>query len=575
MGVRIGILVVYALGVVLIGWLAGFRKSESAAEYFLAGRRLGPLIFLATMAATNFSAFTVFGASGAGYRDGFSFFPIVGFGTGFMALTFYFIGVKAYRAGLETGALTPPDLVRRLYGSKGVSGLFALVMVVFTLPYIALQPIAAGYALKELLGLNYVVGAALVTGLVVFYTFQGGMRSVAWTDAFQGGLMLVLLAVAVVVVASREGGLLAVNAKLLSRYPDLFSRPGPGGKYTPTIWFSFMFLWFFCDPMFPQLFQRFLAAKDVKAIRFATLSYPLLCSVVFLLPVTLGILGRLSHPGLQEKAADHILPLLAADLPGNVLGSLVVACGLAALMSTLDSQLLTLSSIFTEDLYPLVFGKRPRGAWPGKVFVLVLALAGFLLAVRPPSTILSIAKQTFTGLAVLFPAVLFGLYASVRSAKAAWVSIVLGEGMVALYYFKLLPAFGFLPVVPVMVVTFAGYLAVTALEGRLRMELPTFLRSPFFYGFLAIFVLAMDFWRWHAAPGLVLGYPDWVIYFIGLSAAQTGLAYAWTRRRLSRNVQRYTFPASQIQTRRGSLFWGISPRKRRRRTLQLRRLRRE
>ncbi len=531
MDVRIGILVAYALGVVLIGWLAGLKKSESASDYFLAGRKLGPFIFLATMAATNFSAFTVFGASGAGYRDGFSFYPIVGFGTGFMALTFYFIGIKVCRLRLKTGAVTPPDLIRHLYHSKGVSGLFALIMIVFTLPYIALQPIAAGYALHDLLGLNYVIGAALVTGLVVFYTFQGGMRSVAWTDAFQGGLMLVLMFAALLIIASREGGFISAGTKLLTKYPELFSRPGPGGKYTPMIWFSFMFLWFFCDPMFPQLFQRFLAAKDEKTIHFSLLSYPLLCSLVFILPVTIGVLGRLSHPGLHGKAADHILPLLATDMPGNILGSLVVACGLAALMSTLDSQLLTLSSIFTEDLYPLLTGKQARGAWPGKISVLVIALLGFLLAVHPPSTILSIAKQTFTGLAVLFPAVLFAFYDSIRSSRAAWMSMIVGEGLVVLYYFNLLPTLGFLPVVFVMGGAFGVYLLVALFEKRSSVTVPDFLKSPYFYGFLMIFILAMDFWRWHAIPKLLFGFPGWVIYFIFLSVAQTLLSWIMLRKK--------------------------------------------
>lgn len=535
MGVRVGILVLYAVGVVLVGWLAGLKKSESATDYFLAGRGLGPFIFLATMAATNFSAFTVFGASGAGYRDGFSFYPIVGFGTGFMALTFWFIGKKVYKLGLETGAVTPPDLVRRLYKSKGVSGIFAVVMVIFTLPYIALQPIAAGYALKELLGLNYVIGAALVTGLVVFYTFQGGMRSVAWTDAFQGLLMIVLLVVALVVIASREGGIISAHAKILQSHPDLFSRPGPGGKYTPMIWFSFIFLWFFCDPMFPQLFQRFLAAKNERTINISMLAYPLICSLVFILPVTIGVLGRLSHPGLHGKAADHILPLLAADLPGNVLGSLVVACGLAALMSTLDSQLLTLSSIFTEDIYPLFGGKKPRGAWAGRVFVIILALAGFILAIKPPSTILSIAKQTFTGLAVLFPVVIFGLYEQMRSVKAAWASMIIGEGLVVLYYFKLLPAFGFLPVVPIMLVTFVVYILAALGDKHPGLVIPGFLKNFYFYAFLAVFILAMDFWRWHATPRLILGFPDWLIYFVALSALQTGLTWMLIKRKKGRN----------------------------------------
>ncbi|RJR50630.1 MAG: hypothetical protein C4576_05515 [Desulfobacteraceae bacterium] len=64
------------------------------------------------MAATNFSAFTIFGTSGAGYRDGWSFFPIIGFGTGFMALSFWVIGRKAWRVGQERGIITPPELLK-------------------------------------------------------------------------------------------------------------------------------------------------------------------------------------------------------------------------------------------------------------------------------------------------------------------------------------------------------------------------------------------------------------------------------------------------------------------------------
>lgn len=531
MDTKLLVLAAYAVGVVVIGWLARSRSAGGPEGYFLAGRALGPVIFLATMAATNFSAFTVFGASGAGYRDGYSFYPIVGFGTGFMALTFWLLGRKIHQAGLTTGALTPPDLIRRTYGSTGLSALFAVVMVVYTLPYIALQPMAAGYALQALLGWDYFTGAVVVTGLILVYTLRGGLKSVAWTDAFQGGLMIVLLGLALVVVAGRAGGLSAAGQQVITHHPELFARPGGRGFHTPAIWFSFIFLWFFCDPMFPQLFQRFMAARDRASIRLTMLAYPFVTSLVFLLPVTIGVLGRLSHPGLKGKAADQILPLLAADLPGDVLGSLVVACGLAALMSTLDSQLLTLSSIFSQDLYPLAKGKSPRSSWPGRWFVLLLALAGLTLAYNPPDTILSIASQTFTGLAVLFPAVFFGLSPRWRSTAGAWLSIIVGQVMVGLYFFKLLPSFGFLPVVPIMAVTLAAYL-IPALWAKPDLSgLKAALRSPFLWGFLALFGLAMDYWRWAQKPDLILGWPGWVYYFWLLSAVQTGLMWLWTRNR--------------------------------------------
>ena len=149
---------------------------------------------------------------------------------------------------------------------------------------------------------------------ICLYTLRGGLRAVAWTDLFQGIIMFAVLSLALVIIAGKVGGLSQAGTKLLAQHPELFSRPGGLGKYAPGIWLSFIFLWFFCDPMFPQLFQRFLAAKDDRVIRRTMIFYPFICSAVFLLPVTIGVLGHLEHPGLTGKAADSILPLLAAGM---------------------------------------------------------------------------------------------------------------------------------------------------------------------------------------------------------------------------------------------------------------------
>jgi len=85
MSVKIAVLITYFLVVLLIGFIARTHWRSSPENYFLADRKLGTWVLLGTMVATNFSAFTVFGTSGAGYRDGYAFFPIMGFGTGFMA----------------------------------------------------------------------------------------------------------------------------------------------------------------------------------------------------------------------------------------------------------------------------------------------------------------------------------------------------------------------------------------------------------------------------------------------------------------------------------------------------------
>ena len=525
--IKAAIIVGYFLVVLGIGLFARTRWKSSPESYFLADRRLGTLVLLGTMVATNFSAFTVFGTSGAGYRDGYAFFPIMGFGTGFMAVTFWIIGRKAWQIGRQHGAVTPPEMIRSLYGSQVLSLLFAAVMIVFTIPYLALQPMAAGYALEELTGLPYVYGCLLVTGIIVLYTLRGGMRSVAWTDLFQGTVMFVMLAVSLVIVSVHHGGFSAAQQEILDRSPELFARPGGLGKYSPGIWLSFMLLWFFCDPMFPQLFQRFFTARSAKTISRIMLLYPPVCTVVFIMPISIGVMGRLSFPDLVGKQADRILPMVLTAVSGEVVASLVIAAGLAALMSTMDSQLLTLSSIFSRDIWPLVRKRPGQNSVSGRVFVIFLSLLGLLLAYRPPATILQIATQTFTGLAVLFPTVIFGLYFKRVYALPAVLSILCGEAAVLVFYMKWLSPGVFLPVMWVMAIAFSAYLIVHLVlrikDGGLEPQLPAWLTSRYTYLLGGIFIAGIDVWAWGKVQPVILGLPGWLWYFVGLSALQVAV----------------------------------------------------
>jgi SSS family solute:Na+ symporter len=533
MAVKITVLAGYFLVVLAIGLIARTRWKSSPETYFLADRKLGSLVLLGTMVATNFSAFTVFGTSGAGYRDGYAFFPIMGFGTGFMALTFWILGRKIWQVGRDRGLVTPPELVKSLYQSPALSLLFALVMIVFTIPYLALQPMAAGYALEALVGLPYVWGCVLVTAIIALYTLRGGLRAVAWTDLFQGTVMFVLLLVSLIMVANHHGGFVEANQKVLGTFPELFSRPGGSGRYTLGIWFSYMFLWFFCDPMFPQLFQRFFSAKSEKSLSRIMLMYPFVCTVVFFMPIAVGVLGRLSFPDIVGKQADKILPMVITSISGDFMGALVMAAGLAALMSTMDSQLLTLSSIFTRDIVAPIRKKDSESSAMGRLFVIFLSLAGLLLAYNPPATILQIATQTFTGLAVLFPTVIFGLYFRRVYALSAILSIACGETALALFYFKVVSAGSFLPVVWVILITVSVYMAahgfLSAKEGTLAVSIPGWLSSPYFFILLSIFLLGIDFWAWKKIEPLFMGVPAWIGYFVALSAAQTLVMAIWVK----------------------------------------------
>lgn len=301
------------------------------------------------MAATNFSAFTVVGFSGAGYRMGFAFYAVMAYGAGLMALTFILIGIPAFRIGRELGLVTPSELIEARFGSRRLGVLFAGVQSSFTLPYLALQPLAAGYVLESLLGVPHALGAAVVTAVIVCYVLAGSMRSVAWTDVVQGFVMLAALAAGLGVVVAALGGWGAAMARLAAASPEHLTRPGAGAGLSVGIWASYMALWFMADPMLPQLFQRFYAARSEKAIVTTAALYPVVTTVLFFLPVAIGAFGRLVIPGLEGQKADTIFPLLMERVGGGWLAGLAAAGVLAAIMSTMDSQLLTLASIVERD----------------------------------------------------------------------------------------------------------------------------------------------------------------------------------------------------------------------------------
>ena len=349
MSVRLAIVLGYLLALVVIAVVFRRVSSRNRVEFFLAGRRMPGALLFFTMAATNFSAFTVFGLSGAGYRIGYAFFPVMGFGTGFMALGFLAIGFRINALARERGYVTPADFIVDRYRSRGLGMLFSAVMIVFTLPYLATQALAGGRALETLAGVPYPVGAALVTGTSVLVVALGGMRSDAWTDVVQGLMMVLFTAAAFALIARANGGFAEANARAYAAEPALFSRPGADGSLVPGVWIGYLLLWLFADPMFPQLFQRFMAAADRRSLAATAVLYPVVTTVLFFFTVSIGVMGRASLPGLTAAQSDNVFTLLLERHVGGPLAALLLTAGMAALMSTLDSQLLSLASMIGLD----------------------------------------------------------------------------------------------------------------------------------------------------------------------------------------------------------------------------------
>ena len=436
----IGIILAIYLAVSIGIGLYGRSKEDSAEDYFVASRKINPWILFCTLAATNFSAFFFLGFAGASYRAGWGFYGIMAMGTSLVGLSILLLGIPIHRLGKEKGYVTPPELIAGETNSKYLGWIYGSVLVVFTLPYLATQPIGAGILLETLSGgeIPYFTGALLLTCVMIIYLLLGGMKSSAMTDVFQGILMFSILIIFVIgfFIHKDIGGFGEAGQSLWDNKPEKFVREN---NFTWEIIFSYTILWPITVPMFPQLFSRFYIAENDKAIRTAAWLYPTVVPILFLFPVIIGVYGNIidfDHI-LTKSESDNILPLILTEYAPIWAGAIVCVGAIAAFMSTADSQILAMSSIITKDGLPAITEiKEENEKQIGRILIIILAIIGLALAYDPPDTIFDIVSQAFTGLAVLFPTTIAVLYWKRVKANSCIISIIVGEILVGWSYWS-------------------------------------------------------------------------------------------------------------------------------------------
>lgn len=454
----------------MLGVYAHRRTKKTPQDYFLANRTFGPIILFFTLAATNFSAFTFLGFAGKAYQSGFGQYGIMGFGTAIMAIMFYIIGRKAWKLGKEKEYITPPELVGDRFNSVSLRLLFMGVMVVFTIPYLATQAVGAGFLIEHVTNasIGWQVGAVVTMVVIMVYVLFGGMRGSGWTDVVQGVIMILAMTLAVVFVAMSLGGFENANNLAFSARPDLFTRPGGGDYFLPQIWFSFMLLWIFADPMFPQIFSRFYTAKDQKSLKMSMILYPIVVSFLFLFPVLIGVWAHGVGLNVSPGQEDMVLPMMVATYAPSFIYAFVMVGALAALMSTADSQLLSLSTMLSHDI-PMR-RRRISEITFGKILVVLLSLFAiwFVVSRYDPNTGImgTLVSTTFSGLAVLCPTAIAALYWKRATKYGCIASILVGESSIFLFQYKILPAFGFLSaiwaiLIAILVLVFVSYITKT------------------------------------------------------------------------------------------------------------------
>ena len=461
------LVIIYFVFLIALGLFAHKKTKKTPEDYFLANRTFGPIILFFTLAATNFSAFTFLGFAGNAYKSGFGQYGIMGFGTAIMAIMFYIIGRKVWKLGKEKGYITPPELIGDRFNSLSLRLIFMIVMVIFTIPYLATQAIGAGMLINYMVpDITWQIGAVITMIVILIYVLYGGMRGSGWTDVIQGLIMIIAMTIAVVFVAISLGGFEAANTAAYTASPELFTRPGGDDFFLPQIWFSFMLLWIFADPMFPQIFSRFYTAKDEKSLKMSMILYPIIVSFLFLFPVLIGVWAHGTSLNIAAGSEDMVLPIMVATYTPSIVFSFVMVGALAALMSTADSQLLSLSTMLSRDIP--IKKKQISEILFGKILIIILSLFAILFVIggyNPKVGIMgTLVSTTFSGLAVLCPTAIAALYWKRATKYGCIASIIIGEISIFLFQFKILPDYGFLSaiwgiVIAILVLIIVSYIS--------------------------------------------------------------------------------------------------------------------
>lgn len=424
-------LLAYKVVLVAIGLWAS-RRTRDNADFFLAGRKLGPLVAAISASASSSSAWTLLGVSGAAYALGLPalwLFPATLSG---FVINWCFIAPRLMRSSQREGTITVTDVIsgptdHALYPLiVRVASLIILFSFVF---YIAAQFQAAGAAFASTFAMS--TSAAILTGAVIilFYTLLGGFWAVSVTDTLQGLLMAAAAVGLPLVALVAVGGPAGLWAGLTSTgLPHELSATGVHagiagiGFVLGTLGIGLGY------PGQPHVINRFMALRDERALATARIIALGWATLVYAGMLLLGLCARVLQlaPGGSE---EQVLYTVANSLLPPVLAGIVIAAILSAIMSTADSQLLVAGSAVSHDLGNLSRAAPPKVAASRWVVAAVCALA-VLLAIFAPDRIFTRVLFAWHAVGSAFgPLVLMKVLGRTVDSRAILACLVAGFGL--------------------------------------------------------------------------------------------------------------------------------------------------
>lgn len=470
------------LAVVLYIGIFAFRHSQRSAEdFFLAGRSIGPFVFLASLFGTNMTAFTILGSSGHAFNNGIVTYGLMASSSALVIpLSLLLIGTRIWSLGKRYGFMTPVQMFRDRWECGHIGTAIFATQAALLVPYIVIAVMGGGTALRAISGgaVPYWLGGAIVSVVVMAYVFLGGMRGTALVNTFQAVLFLLFGTIALMVIGNGMGGFTAAIQSMLAAPSTaaLLTRE----RVSPAFFFSYTFI-----PLssiaFPHICIFCLTARRMAHFRRTVLAYPLCIMAVWLPAVFLGVVANHATevPAIAAKIAARAAgtPVPSDDVVVLMLGHYapvwlagVLGAGIMAAVMASDSQILAMSTMFTEDVFAYYGGRERFGEAAqvtiGRVFVVLMTIAAYAIALVAPPGIFALAVQYgFSGFAALAPLLAAALFWK-RSTKWGALAVTIWTVATTIVSGMMPPAwtiYGFMPVVPMVIGSCALMVVVSLL----------------------------------------------------------------------------------------------------------------
>jgi len=435
-------MIIFLLIIFFVGYYASQKISASNSflqEYFLGGRQLGGFVLAMTMVATYGSASSFLGGPGTAYTMGFGWIllAMTQVVTGYFVLLI--LGKKFAILARRYKAITLIDFLKMRYKSPIVVLLSAASMIIFLFSAMTAQWVGGGRLIESLTGLNYHTALFIFAVSVLVYVTIGGFRAVALTDAVQGGVMVIGTLILLIGVVIAGGGMDNIVQDLLNENPRLVTPFGSDGNLSAAYVSSFWILVGVGVVGLPQMAVRAMSYKNSKSMHRALVIGTIVTGFIMLNMHLIGIFARPVLPGIE--IGDKVIPLIALEVLPAWLAGIVLAAPMAAIMSTVDSLLLLVSSSIVKDVYINYVKPEASEKTIKRMSFGVTAILGiivFLLALNPPELLIFLNLFAFGGLeaAFIWPVVL-GLYWSYGNKYGAIASMITGiVSYIAIHYYN-------------------------------------------------------------------------------------------------------------------------------------------